>query len=161
MRDIIYSEITKEEFEKLDEKDVMFITNPGRMGDEDGSNFIIKIGNIFYPYRVSGWMYPPINTEITLDEFSKKFPLWRDMWNKSSENSNNEKYTYVYMGFGNGLSIDNSIYEEFKPYLLEEVKKIKESRGDTGDNPSFNYPAWQSAFVRMCQDKNYEINSSD
>ena len=67
---------------------------------------------------------------------------------KSSENNNNEKYTYVYMGFGNGLSIDNSIYEEFKPYLLEEVNKVKESHGDTGDNPSFNYPAWEPAFLR-------------
>ena len=160
MRDIKYNKITKEEFEKLDEKDVMFITNPGRMGDEDGSNFILKIKNVFYPYRVSGWMYSDDTTEITLEEFSKKFPLWMDMWKKSNEKSN-EKYTYVYMGFGNGLSIDNSIYEEFKPYFLDEVNKIKESHGDTGNNPSFNYPAWEPAFIRMCQDNNYEINQSE
>ena len=24
---------------------------------------------------------------------------------------NNEKYTYIYMGIGNGLSIDNNIYD--------------------------------------------------
>ena len=119
MRNIEYNHITKDDFKKMDEKNVMFITNPGRMGDEDGSCFIVKKGNTFNPYRVSGWMYSNGNTEITLDEFSKKFPLWMDMWEKSSENDNNEKYTYIYMGFGNGLSIDNSIYEEFKPYFLD------------------------------------------
>jgi hypothetical protein len=35
------------------------------------------------------------------------------------------------MGFGNGLSIDSSIYEEYKQYFLDEVNMIKESRGDT------------------------------
>lgn len=161
MRNIEYNHITKDDFKKIDEKNVMFITNPGRMGDEDGSYFIVKKGNTFNPYRVSGWMYSNGNTEITLDEFSKKFPLWMDMWEKSSENDNNEKYTYVYMGFGNGLSIDNSIYEKFKPYFLDEVNKIKESHGDTGNNPSFNYPAWEPAFIRMCQDNNYEINQDN
>lgn len=154
MKDIKYNRITKDEFEKIDEKDVMFITNPGRMGDEDGSYFIVKTGNVFIPYRVSGWMYSNGNVEITLDEFSKKFPLWMDMWKKSFESSNNGKYTYIYMGFGN---IDSSIYEEFKQYFLDEVNKIKESHGDSENNPSFNYLAWEPAFIKMCQDKNYEI----
>ena len=48
MKDIEFIKITKEEFEKLDEKNLIFITNPGRMGDTDGSNFIVKIGNVFY-----------------------------------------------------------------------------------------------------------------
>jgi hypothetical protein len=42
MKDIDFIKITKEEFEKLDEKNLIFITNPGRMGDIDGSNFIIN-----------------------------------------------------------------------------------------------------------------------
>ena len=159
MNNIKYSKITKADFEKIDEKDVMFITNPGRMGDEDGSYFIVKNKNVFNTYRISGWMYSNDNTDITLEEFSKKFPLWRDMWNKSVE-KRNEKYTYIYMGFGNGLSVDNSIYEEFKPYLSDEVNKIKEEYGDVGDNPSFNYPAWEPAFIKMCQEKNYKINQS-
>ena len=78
MKDIEFIKITKEEFEKLDEKNLIFITNPGRMGDTDGSNFIVKIGNVFYPYRVSNWMYSTDKAEITLEEFSKKFPLWMD-----------------------------------------------------------------------------------
>ena len=74
---------------------------------------------------------------------------------------NNEKYTYIYMGFGNGLSIDNNIYEEYKQYFLDVVNKIKKSRGDTGNNPSFNYPEWEPAFIKMCQIKNYKINQSE
>jgi hypothetical protein len=157
MENIKYINISKEDFEKIDEKDVMFITNPGRMGDEDGSYFIVKNGNVFNPYRVSGWMYSNGNEDITLDKFSRQFPLWKDMWNKSSETNKNEKYTYIYMGFGNGLSIDNSIYEEFEPYFIDEVNNIKEKHGDTGNNPSFNYPAWEPAFIKMCNEKKYTI----
>ncbi len=146
----------KEELEKIDEKDIMFITNPGRMGDEDGSNFIVKNENAFTIYRVSGWMYPSANDEITLEEFSKKFPIWMDMW-KNKDKESNEKYTYINMGFGNGLSVDNTIYEEYKPYLIDEVNKIKEDQGTSEDNPSFNFIAWKDAFTKMCQDKNYII----
>ena len=42
MKDIDFIKITKEEFEKLDEKNLIFITNPGRIGDIDESNFIIN-----------------------------------------------------------------------------------------------------------------------
>ena len=51
------NKILKSEFVKLNENDLMFITNPGRMGDEDGSTFIIKNNNEFTIYRVDGWMY--------------------------------------------------------------------------------------------------------
>ena len=36
------NKISKKDFLYINEEDVMFITNPGRMGDEDGSTFIIK-----------------------------------------------------------------------------------------------------------------------
>lgn len=48
------NKISKEEFLKLNEDDIMFITNPGRMGDEDGSTFIVKQENKFRMYRVDG-----------------------------------------------------------------------------------------------------------
>ena len=35
-------EISRDEFFTLKEENLMLITNPGRMGDEDGSTFIIK-----------------------------------------------------------------------------------------------------------------------
>ena len=54
------NKITKSDFLKLNEEDLMFITNPGRMGDEDGSTFIIKKENELTIYRVDGWMYRKI-----------------------------------------------------------------------------------------------------
>lgn len=163
MKDIKYNRITKDEFEKIDEKDVMFITNPGRMGDEDGSCFIVKTGNVFIPYRVSGWMYSNGNVEITLDEFSKKFPLWMDMWKKSSESSNNGKYTYIYMGFGNGLSIDKSIYDEYYPYFESVVKSNEDYEEDENGNYPYHiaYNSWDTAFIEMCEDKKYKLNQPE
>jgi hypothetical protein len=159
MKDIEFIKITKEEFEKLDEKNLIFITNPGRMGDTDGSNFIVKIGNVFYPYRVSNWMYSTDKAEITLEEFSKKFPLWMDMWNKADENEN-EKYQYIYMGFGNGLSIDKSIYDEYYPYFESVVKSNEDYEEDENGNYPYHiaYNSWDTAFIEMCEDKKYKLN---
>lgn len=41
------NKISKSDFLEIDEGNLMFITNPGRMCDEDGSTFIIKNGNDF------------------------------------------------------------------------------------------------------------------
>jgi hypothetical protein len=38
---------------------------------------------------------------------------------------------------------------------------IKESRGDTWNDPSFNYSACEPSFIKMCQVKNYKINQSE
>lgn len=54
---MIANTITKEEFLKLNEDNLMFITNPGRMWDEDGISFVMKENNTFTLYRVDGWMY--------------------------------------------------------------------------------------------------------
>ena len=50
-------EISRDEFFTLKGENLMFITNPGRMGDEDGSTFIIKEDNNYVSYRIDGWMY--------------------------------------------------------------------------------------------------------
>lgn len=49
--------ISKDDFYKLKEENLMFITNPGRMGDEDGSTFIMKdeSSNTLRTYRVENW----------------------------------------------------------------------------------------------------------
>ena len=151
--------ITRDEFLKINENDVMFITNPGRMGDEDGSTFIIKKGNELIPYRVSGWMYGKDKGKdyVSLDDAKKQFPKWYETW----ENCNNEqykgKYQYLYMGFGNGLSVDNSIYEEFKPYLDKAVKKNLAKYKTEDEKKEMKYAAifnvWENAFVEMINDK--------
>ena len=50
MKLIDTNSISKNELYELNEEDLMFITNPGRMGDEDGSTFIIKKDNVIVKY---------------------------------------------------------------------------------------------------------------
>jgi hypothetical protein len=154
------SKISKEEFKKLNEEDLMFITNPGRMGDEDGSTFVIKHGNDVSVYRIDGWMYPNPNEKeeykISYGEMIKQFPKWKEMLNHASEKDYNGKYIYLYMGFGNGLCVDKSIYNEYVPYLNNLVKKYLDDK--IGDKESLKYAAvfnvWGDAIVDMVNDKN-------
>ena len=60
------------------------------------------------------------------------------------------------MGFGNGLSIDNAIYEEYKPYLDKLVEEYLEK-----DKEKLMYAAifstWKKAVINMASDKGYII----
>lgn len=91
------NKISREEFLKINENDLMFITNPGRMGDEDGSTFVVKKDNKFVIYRVDGWMYRNRSLEevefISLDDVLSQFPKWRETWKNNGHNENS-KYTY-------------------------------------------------------------------
>ena len=147
------NKISRNEFAKINEEDVMFITNPGRMGDENGSTFIVRNGNDFIIYRIDGWMYPSKDSEIiSIEDVTKKFPKWSNAW----EHGDNDKYKYIYMGFGNGLCVDNSIYSEFEPYLN---KLVEEYLSDKEDKESLKYAAvfntWKDAFISMVNDKKY------
>lgn len=149
--EFITNKISKEDFLKIKEEDVMFITNPGRMGDEDGSTFIIKQENDFKIYRLNGWMYLNEGENITLDDTLEQFPKWKETWNN---NEYKDKYTFIYMGFGNGLCVDNSIYDEFKPFL---DKKVQEYLEDKRDKESLKYAAifnvWKNAFIEMVNNR--------
>ena len=148
------NKIVKDDFLKINEEDVMFITNPGRMGDEDGITFIVNKNNEFKIYRVSGWMYKDntINEKefISLNDAIKQFPKWYETWKNYNNKKYKGKYKHLYMGFGNGLSIDISIYKEFKPYLDREVDKYLE---DEDDKKALQYAAifnsWEKAFINM------------
>ena len=151
------NKITKEEFLKLNEDDVMFITNPGRMGDEDGTTFIIKKDNILTIYRVDGWMYGK-DREITLDDALKQFPNWYYTWDHNRDENYKGKYEYLYMGFGNGLSVDNRIYNEFKPYLDKEVSEyLKDKEDKDGLEYGAIFSTWINAVHDMANDKGYII----
>ena len=58
------------------------------------------------------------------------------------------------MGFGNGLSIDKSIYNEYKPYL---DKQVQEYLKNEKDKDSLKYAAiynvWEKAFIDMINNK--------
>ena len=158
--------ISKDEFKKLNEDDLMFITSPGRMGDEDGSTFVIRHENELIAYRVDGWLYPnPDEKEeykISMEEMIEKFPKWQETLDHFNEEEYNGKYKFIYMGYGNGLCVDKSIYDEYMPYLNDLVNKYLDK--ETGDKESLKYTAvfnvWADAVVNMINNKriNYEEN---
>lgn len=153
------NKISKSDFLKLDEKDLMFITNPGRMGDEDGTTFIIKKEKELISYRISGWKYGSDEKEpISLGDVMNQFPKWKEAWQKGLDNDYKGKYRYIYMGFGNGLSVDNSIYEEYKTFLDEAVRKNLEKYSEEERKKMKNatvFNVWDNAVVNMANDKGY------
>ena len=154
------NKISKEDFLKLNEDDIMFITNPGRMGDEEGSTFIQKKGNEFTIYRVDGWMYPTNKKEdiVSMGDTAKQFPKWYETWEHCNDPDYKGKYKYLYMGFGNGLSIDNSIYNEYEPYLNELIEKYLEDKSEE-EKETFKYAViynvWEKSFENLVKDKKY------
>ena len=146
------NKISKKDLMNLKEEDLMFITNPGRMGDEDGSTFVIKKDDNFIVYRVDGWMYPKKTNEetISINDMFKVFPKWKEAWDNYCEEGYNGKYIYIYTGFGNGLCIDKSIFDKYLPYLSKEVKK---NGWDTPINIIDTNPgvagSWQQALANM------------
>ena len=153
--EFIKNKIKKDDFLKINEDNVMFITNPGRMGDEDGSTFIVKEDDKYIIYRLDNWMYRSRDFKesehVSLEEALKHFPKWKEVWNNKDIK---DKYTYLYMGFGNGLAVDNRIFQEFKPYLDKRVEKYLDKKED---KESMQYAAvfdtWQQAFIDMINNK--------
>ena len=156
-KDIIHK-ISKRKLEKIKEENVMFITNPGRMGDEDELTFIIKYNNELTIYKVGELMYSNKISDVSLSDIEKQFPKWFDTWKHSRDKDYIGKYKYLYMGFGNGLSIDNSIYHEFEQYLDVLVNKYLKDSNDE-EKESLKYAAvfnvWKEAVINMAYDKGY------
>ena len=50
MHSLKNNKILKSDFLKLEEESIMFITNPGRMGDEDGITFVVKNYNEYISF---------------------------------------------------------------------------------------------------------------
>ena len=147
--------ISRNEFFNLKEENVIFITNPGRMGDEDGSTFIIKDSNNYKTYRIDGWIYGNHNEKdfISLSEILKHFPKWKKTWDNCNNKEYDGKYIYIYTGFGNGVFVDKTIFKEFEPYLVKEVEKIRLKYNKEKIEPSMYYPACKSAIENMINNK--------
>ena len=101
--------------------------------------------------------------QISMEDTANQFPEWYEAWKHAEDENYHGKYTHVYMGFGNGLNIDNSIYEEYKLYLDEEVKKNLEKYSDE-EKETMQYAAifnvWEEALIKMANDKNYIIEKA-
>ncbi len=148
--------ISKKDFYNLDEDNLMFITNPGRMGDEDGSTFVIKTGDSYIPYRIDDMSssYKQENDSdnyISIDDMYNVFPKWKESWHNYSKDAKNDgKYVYIYMGFGNGLCVDKRVYEEYYEYLMEEIKNTGASLDENGQyDPGLYYSLWDQALIKM------------
>lgn len=152
--------ITKDKFKKINEEDVMFITHPGRMGDEDGSTFIIKKDNMFIAYRISGWMYNK-NVEIKYEEALKHFPKWNEAVSQGEKYTG--KYKYYYMGFGNNLCVDRSIsdiFEKHLDYCINKRAKIEDIDPDEY-RMSLIYNTWDEAAYETAKELGYSIEYTD
>ena len=151
------NKISKENFLKLNEDDIMFITNPGRLGDEDGSTFVVKEGNKLVIYRVDGWMNhnKSLNEDefISLDDVARQFPKWLETWKNNNNEKDQGKYKYLYMGFGNGLSIDHSIYKDFEPYLNNLVEEYLKDKDEESLKYAAIYNVWEKALIEMMKEK--------
>ena len=157
MNKINYNKITIDEFLKLDENNLMLVTNPGRMGDEDGSYFIMKDNDKFVAYRISGWMYGQKEPDsVSYDMMCSHFPKWKEAWENAAKEDYNGKYKFVYMGFGNGLCIDKRIYEDFNN-LLELVVSQNPRYKSEGKIPALYYNSWEKALLLYVNEKNIEL----
>ena len=144
------NKISKEDFLKLSEDDVVLITNPGRMGDEDGTTFVTLINDKYTMYRIDGWMYPSRDrikeNFISMEDVKNHFPKWFNSWEESSDN---DKYKRVYMGFGNGLCIDKRIYDNYYYILRDLVKSDSNYKEDSDGVNGLYFKYWEKAFYKM------------
>lgn len=157
MNKINYHKITIDEFLKLDENDLMLVTNPGRIGDEDGSYFIMKDNDKFVAYRISGWMYgQKENNSVSFDMMCSHFPKWKEAWKNYAKEDYDGKYKFVYMGFGNGLCIDKRVYEEFNKFLERVVSQDPRYKSEE-KIPALYYNSWKKALFLYVNEKNIEL----
>lgn len=157
MRKINYNKITVNEFLKLDENNLMLVTNPGRMGDEDGSYFIMKDEDKFVAYRISGWMYgKEEHDSVSFDMMCSHFPKWKEAWNNHAKEDYDGKYKYVYMGFGNGLCVDKMNYEEFNKFLELVVSQDPRYKSERKIHALY-YNSWEEALLLYVNEKNIEL----
>ena len=77
----IVNKISRDEFFRLKERDLLFITNPGRMADVSGSTLIVHIPEGYKVYRIDGWYFENRNRheQISYSEMMEAFPIWRSM----------------------------------------------------------------------------------
>ncbi len=157
------NKISRDEFLKIREQDLLFITNPGRMGDEDGSTFIINTTDGYKVYRIDGWCFGDRTGPnfISYSEMADKFPDWSSSIGTVEENEDS-LYRYVYMGFGNGLSIKKDLYEPFMKHLAFAVDRYAENRNiDRSEKEKNKYAiifnVWDEAVVNIAADINVDL----
>ena len=134
--------ITPEELEKLNEDDLIAITYPGRMGDVDGLSFAIKKDNKVTIYRIDDLVRFKGNV-------FEQFPIWNKALKNYSEHKSSDKYEIIYMGMGNILTVDKSIYKELNTIMEEKAKKEKTTMSPELHLGSIYFNCWRSVIKEI------------
>lgn len=147
--------INRNDFFEINERDVLFITNPGRMNNIDGSTFIINTANGYKAYYIDGWYFHDKTDDdfISYSEAMEHFPNWRAAIGQM-EDKRSLKYRFIYMGFGNGLCVRKDIYEFYIKYLNNAVDQFAKEEGINDiekeeQKYSIIYNVWTKAVVDM------------
>ena len=82
-----YTKVTDEDIKKFNEDNLMFITNPGRMGDLYGSTFVMKENNELKEYYLDNIFKSTCIVDV--------FKEWKNTI--SNKDNKSDKYNYVYM----------------------------------------------------------------
>ncbi len=138
--------ITKEELDNLLEDNVLLITYPGRMGDVDGCSFAYRDNNDIKIYRIN-------DLYSFKGNIYEKFPKWNEALQNYKNHKESDKYHIVYMGMGNLLGVDKSIYDKFNAVMIEKEKE-EETNLDYELHLSMTYYAcWRSVIKDMYEEK--------
>lgn len=111
-------EITLEQFKRLNEDDLLFITFPGRMGDVYGCSFVIKENEKIKFYRIE-------DLYTFKGNIYEKFPNWDITLKKYSQKKDSDKYNIIYMGMGNLLGVNKKVYKRFETLLKEKKSEVE------------------------------------
>ena len=134
--------LTIDDLEKLKEDELLFITYPGRMGDINGCSFVIKSNNKIIFYRID-------NLYKFKGNIYEKFPKWNEALKNYSEKKKSNKYEIIYMGMGNLLAVDKSVFRKFEALIKERTNEIK---GNYEDKLKFGfacYSFWKETVYQM------------
>ena len=134
--------ISEEELNNLYEDELLFITYPGRMGDVYGCSFVIKNNDKLTFYRIE-------NLYEFKGNIYTQFPKWNEALKNYSEKKETEKYEIIYMGFGNLLGVDKSVFNDFKPLAEEKMKNISENYSNDLKFGAACYTYWKEIANNM------------
>ena len=153
-----YYNITPDEFKNITEDDLLFITFPGRMGDEYGCTLVIKNESEYSIYRIE-------DIHVFGIDVYNQFPGLSEAL-KNQEDKESDKYKAIYMGYGNLLFVNKSIYDDYKKYLDEivnrEINELKENNEYDKSLEDY-YPVmlcfkkWETALNEYLKDNGFTI----
>ena len=112
------------------------------MGDVYGCSFVIKNNDKLTFYRIE-------NLYEFKGNIYTQFPKWNEALKNYSEKKETEKYEIIYMGFGNLLGVDKSVFNDFKPLAEEKMKNISENYSNDLKFGAACYTYWKEIVNNM------------